>query len=433
MLPFIFLPKLTTITVQNFLDIPHLRQTYGPLLTYTEYLHLYSIPPSLYDESLRWNVTNYTPEGFTTATMSEQVFQDRTFVRVDRPPRVRSKDEIVADLPSVAGDGGDVPRLGPEAVMLALGAKPAWSLRAARDALRSRGADGVAEDDERFLWQLEEAGAVPLWTYSDEVLMNKAMARPSTEVALLSSIRPLSTALSSAPYSNASIVYLSGNLHDQRKPGGVYFTSAHSRDAYTALVLSSIRAPRRIRKLGARLADKMGARVEGRRWVAAHLRRGDFVNIAWAPERDPVAHFERTREALERGKDVLREHFGSSDGGEGEGRLPLRADAFYLATDETNTTSLAYFRSRGAVLLSDLLTARDASTLLGWPASYTDVLAVVEQQVLARADFFIGSEMSSTSGGAINDRLAMGKEPWSWSLLTRGGARRRVRRRLWAA
>ncbi|BGP22089.1 proteophosphoglycan ppg4 [Rhodotorula toruloides] len=390
--------------IENFLDIPHLRKTYGPLLTYTEYLHLYSIDPALYDESLRWNVTNYTPPGLSTATMSEQEFQDQTFVRVDRPPQVRSKDEMLAD----------APHLSTETVKRALEGKPAWSLAAARDALRRRGEDAVADDDSRFLWQLGEAGAVLLWTYSDEVLMNKAMARPSTEVALPASIRPLSTALSSPPYSNASIVYLSGNLHDQRKAGGVYFTSPSERDTYTQLVLSCIRAPPRVRRLGARLAEKMSARVEGRRWVAAHLRRGDFVGISWAPERDPVRHFERTREALERGKEVLRSHYGD------DGRLPPSDDPFYLATDETNTTSLSYFRSRGALLLSDLLTPRD-SALLGYPAAYTDVLAVVEQQVLASSDYFVGSEMSSTSGGAVNGRLAMGREEWSWGLLGREG------------
>lgn len=327
----------------------------------------------------------------------------------------------MADLPRLAGEGGDVPRLSAETVKLALGAKPAWSLTAARDALKRRGEDKVAADDERFVWQLEEAGAVLLWTYSDEVLMNKAMARPSTEVALPSTIRPLSTALSSPPYSNASIVYLTGNLHDQRKPGGLYFTSPLERDSYTRLILSSIRAPPRIRKLGARLAEKMSAQVEGRRWVAAHLRRGDFVNIAWAPERDPVRHFERTKEALERGKEVLRTHFGD------DGRLPRPDDPFYLATDETNATSLSYFRSRGAILLSDLLTPQD-SALLGPPAAYTDVLAVVEQQVLARSDYFVGSEMSSTSGGAVNARLARGEEEWSWGLLGREEGRRARRR-----
>lgn len=92
---------------------------------------------------------------------------------------------------------------------------------------------------------------------------------------------------------------------------------------------------------------------------------------------------------------------------------------FYLATDETDPTSLAYFRSRGAVLLSDLLSPAD-SALLSWPGNYNDVLSVVEQQVLARADYFVGSELSSTTGGAVNLRTRLGKPEWSWSVVLRG-------------
>lgn len=102
--------------------------------------------------------------------------------------------------------------------------------------------------------------------------------------------------------------------------------------------------------------------------------------------------------------------------------LPRNARAgarFYLATDETDSTSLAYFRSRGAVLLSDLLTPAD-SALLSWPGHYADVLAVVEQQVLARAAYLVGSELSSTTGGAVNLRTRLGFPQWSWSVLLRG-------------
>lgn len=94
---------------------------------------------------------------------------------------------------------------------------------------------------------------------------------------------------------------------------------------------------------------------------------------------------------------------------------------FYLATDETDPTSLAYFRTRGGVLLSDLLSPAD-SALLSWPANYNDVLSVVEQQVLARADYFVGSELSSTTGGAVNLRIRAGKPDWSWSVVLRGTA-----------
>ncbi|GAA5827105.1 hypothetical protein JCM3770_004300 [Rhodotorula araucariae] len=386
--------------IEHFLDLPHLRRSYGPLLTYSEFLSLYGLNPALYDESLRWNTTNYTPPGFTTAAMPGGLFQNRTFVRVDRAPPTRVVVNSSADTED---------KLDHATVELALGSRPAWTLQRARDALRKH---GVARhgDDDTFVRRLEEFNVVPLYTFSDEVLMNKALARPSIELALLSSIQPLSTALSAPPYDNASIVYLSGNLHDQRKPGGLHFTSHSARDAFVELVLRGIRAPPRVRAVGADLARRMGERVQGRRWLAAHLRRGDFVGIKWSPSSDAVVHFEKTRDAIQQGARVLAEHHVD--------RLPLPVDPFYLATDESNATSLAYYRSRGAVLLADLLTQQDTAAL-GWPSSYNDVLAVVEQQVLARSDYFVGSELSSTSGGAINDRTALGAAEWSWALLGR--------------
>lgn len=148
--------------------------------------------------------------------------------------------------------------------------------------------------------------------------MNKALARPTVELAMPSRVSPLTTTLSSDPYTDASIVYLAGNLHDQRKAGGLRFTTFSARDNFVELVLRGIRAPPRIREVGQRLAKRMTERVNGRRWVAAHLRRGDFVNIAWSPAKDALVHFDKTKKALDRGVGVLKEHFDS--------RLPLGDD-----------------------------------------------------------------------------------------------------------
>lgn len=54
---------------------------------------------------------------------------------------------------------------------------------------------------------------------------------------------------------------------------------------------------------------------------------------------------------------------------------------------------------------------------LGWQASFVDLLALVEQEILANADFFVGSKMSSTTGGIINLREARRQPTWSWTLL----------------
>ncbi|GAA5860426.1 hypothetical protein JCM3774_000415 [Rhodotorula dairenensis] len=407
------------LAIEHFIDIPHLRSTYGPFLLYSEYFALYNLSASLLDESLRWRPDRYTPPGFKSVTMPESEFQNDTFARTDRPAPARTDPEVGFDS---AGGGGRLEQLSRSKVADALSARPAWSLLDARQALQKAEvleSDGIS--DAALVRMLEPVGVVALHTYSDYVLMNKALSHPTVELALATRVRALSTALEADPYREADIVYLAGNLHDQRKPGGCWFSTADARDQFTQTVVRGIRAPREIRTVGARLAERMQARTTSagggrqRSWMAAHLRRGDFVEIAWSPARDPRVHFDKLVAELEVGRAALAEH-APSDRLDSVSR---QGDPFYLATDETNSTSLAYFRSRGAVLLSDLLTPAD-SDLLSWPGHYADVLSVVEQEVLGRASYFVGSELSSTTGGAVNVRTRHGKPQWSWSVLLRG-------------
>jgi hypothetical protein len=285
---------LTSLPLQNFLDLPHLRRTYGPFLTFSEFFDLYQLPPSSYDETQVWNASAYNPEGLTTATLPQDVFQNRTFIRVDEALRPFPLAETIKDI-----DG-----LNASSVEKALASKPAWTLPKAKEALSQAGAQVGQLEEGELLAKLATLGVVSLHTFDDEcvflssfhshlspiadpsscrVLMNKAAARPSIEVALRSKVQSLTTTLSAPPYADASIVYLQGDLHDQRKPGGVYFTSAEARDGFIEMVLKGIRAPSKVQEVGAILSQRMGIKVNGRRWVAAHLRRGDFVSIAWSP------------------------------------------------------------------------------------------------------------------------------------------------------
>lgn len=83
---------------------------------------------------------------------------------------------------------------------------------------------------------------------------------------------------------------------------------------------------------------------------------------------------------------------------------------FYLATDERSPEGLKYLRSHGAVLTHDLLLPEDRR-LVGWPLLQTDVLALVEQSVMAQAAFFYAHALSSVAGGVVNMRGARGLDP----------------------
>lgn len=90
---------------------------------------------------------------------------------------------------------------------------------------------------------------------------------------------------------------------------------------------------------------------------------------------------------------------------------------WYLATDETDPETLSKFRSHGAVLLVDVLSEKERRELLGWQANFGDLLALVSQAVVARSSYFVGTGMSSMSGGALNQRAALDMPGWSWTLL----------------
>lgn len=113
--------------------------------------------------------------------------------------------------------------------------------------------------------------------------MSKALALPVVDLVQRNRIRTLTGQLGGEPFGSASIVYLPGDLHDQRKPGGLRFTSAEARKGFVDMVLKGVRPPRRYTALGEVLAGRMSEKVGGRRWVGAHMRRGDFLGIDWSP------------------------------------------------------------------------------------------------------------------------------------------------------
>lgn len=82
-----------------------------------------------------------------------------------------------------------------------------------------------------------------------------------------------------------------------------------------------------------------------------------------------------------------------------------------MATDERNHDTLAYARSQGAILFSDLLeSSPHLRRLIGWPIMFSDVLALVEQEVMARSAFFFAYAWSSVSGGVVNIRAVRGMD-----------------------
>ncbi|KZT58173.1 hypothetical protein CALCODRAFT_540247 [Calocera cornea HHB12733] len=264
------------------------------------------------------------------------------------------------------------------------------------------------------------AGFERVWGLGTPHDMTKSVASPSSYL-----VEPSRTLAFSQEFGglDARVVHLEGEIHMGHPPGGLYFGTAQAANDFATMVVKDMRPAREVEELGKRLARKMSERVQGRMWSAAHMRRGDFVRYGWAQAQSIQTHLERIRLQLTHGREVLesiqmhgpakRPKIAGFPSDESLWALdtPERGEAFYLATDDRNASSLSAIRDFGGVMLSDLLTERDREDLVGWPLLFTDVLSQVEQEVMARAAFFFGSRLSSVSGGVLNMRIAQGRDP----------------------
>ncbi|SCV73247.1 BQ2448_7172 [Microbotryum intermedium] len=402
--------------IEHFIDLPHLRRTYGLFLTQQEFFSLYaSTLPSNFKVDPRgyWDPDLYTPKGMTCTGLNATDYYDSSaYVRIDREAQASGGGKGRGKTWGRQGRGG-IEGIDERVVreLMKDDHTFVWTMEKAVKALKSKGiGSGKELRNEEWAKALVRQGSLrEVFTFDDSVLMCKAMARPSTEYVDSSHLRPFQTEAFER-YSNASILAILGQIHDQRKPGAAHFSSPFARDQFMDWVIEGIRPPRAYVLAAEKVVEEITRRTQGRLWGSAHLRRGDFVGIAWASEKDPKTHFDKVKKALEAGIDVLRNRPSTIPG---QGRvqpirqqdLPLSNDVFYLATDEDDPVALAYYRRKGALLLHDLIKQDELDELLGWRAKYWDLLALVEQEVLAQSDYFVGSRMSSTTGGAINSRL----------------------------
>lgn len=146
------------------------------------------------------------------------------------------------------------------------------------------------------------------------------------------------------------------------------------------------------------------------------------LRIKWAKEIDPEAHVRHVKERLQSGVATLvdlhfRGHLTTYDLDGAQPDLaqvtllsPRSGDPFFVATDERDPDARRKITAAGAIFVSDLLTPDDRRAY-GWPLMITDVLALVEQQLLAHSAFFYGHGMSSMAGVIMNLRAARGADP----------------------
>ncbi|KAI0314068.1 hypothetical protein OF83DRAFT_1285805 [Amylostereum chailletii] len=427
------------VPIQLMLNLTRMRELH-PVLLVSDYLRLHALPPALEASDGRWQREAYhaSPPVYPLGPAQDADALPTLFVAENHhyDPRGSTRVDRIPDDMKRRGawspDGGDPARgerghwtEGPRTMT----AKKLYRAldensvtlewERAREVVRAAGSgEHDLDTDEGVERALRANGWGTVYTFNAVLNMEftKTVVDPIRQAVPRVSVRGWVDDYGDV---RADVLLLAGETHLYRKEGGVRFTAPEARTAFQDMVLHHIVPVDAVFALAAGLARRMRARVDGRLWMGAHMRRGDFVRAGWVMEQDPLDHVNRVKERLTKGRKILEdlkdiEAYPVPGVQPNPEQLalapPLPSDPFYVATDERDPDALATIAAHGAIYLSDLLTMADRRAF-GWPLMLTDVRALLEQALLAHSAYFYAHAMSSVAGGIVNMRAAHGADP----------------------
>ncbi|KIJ17149.1 hypothetical protein PAXINDRAFT_167928, partial [Paxillus involutus ATCC 200175] len=422
------------VPISVMLNMTHLRR-FQPVITVAEYLRLHDLPEDLELSTGQWDTQKYhqNPNAFDSQGTPPNLhiienwwYDPQGLNRVEMLPeemRLRGKwDPRLGDRGRDENGGWPSPsNTGAYQILKQTlsGRQHVLGWDQARKILQDHGIRGVTSD-EGLTQVLNDNGWEVLYTFDGALGMDyvKNVVNPIKQVAPRDSIRGF---VEDYYRFTEDVLLLKGEIHYERKPGGLRFASTTTRDDFARLVLFQIHPTDRVKELSASMDLRMQQLVGGRMWMGAHMRRGDFVRYHWVMQAEFGDHFLRIKNRLDNGRNIIRSISPESLGTYAVPDVsvnhqlmqlepPHEGDFIYIATDERDPGNLAYLREHGAVRATDLITIEDRRRF-GWPLLLTDVLGVVEQDLLARGGFFYAHALSSVAGGVVNIRAANGADP----------------------
>jgi len=406
-------------------NLTHLQQSYA-VITVSDYLRLHNISTEVESTDGHWEVDTYhsqnavgvmTPDLHVIENLDYDPF---SIIRVDRIPQdMRLRGGWSAE----GGDPGSWTNLETNsdiygALMDQIPGDERFELdwetvkRIVEDGKRITSASSAKDIGD----VLRENGFEVVYTY-DKPDAAKSVISPVRKAVPRDRIRGLNEDFHQV---SARVLLLHGEVHSGRGPGSLYFSSIETLKHFSQMVLYDMPLMDVILLLAERINDRMFTLTGGRLWMAAHMRRGDFVKNDWV-KTNFTDHLAQIKGKLDDGRKTLismhHETPTTYDVPDAHADLsvttldpPNPGDMYYIATDERVPANVEYLRQQGAVLISDLLTQEDYRAC-GWPIMLTDVLALVEQAVAAHAAFFYAHAGSSVAGGIVNLRAGLGKDP----------------------
>ncbi|THH17349.1 hypothetical protein EW146_g3462 [Bondarzewia mesenterica] len=425
------------IPISVMLNVTHLRAT-QPVVLISEYLRLHGQSPEMEVGNGAWQRRLYHKNA--NAFSEDKTRIPALYVIENHwydPPGTHRVDYLTEFLKERGGwmlDSGN----------METGPKSRWTSRPSNEAyervnaiLGGLGRDSLGWDEVRRAFQTE--GSIWRWDVSTDEKLERLLQENGWEVLYTfqgayntdyskTVVDPIRQVVSRSTLRgfveeygdhDEDVVLLAGELHLGRKPGALRFTTTTARDDFARTVLYHLRPTDNVLDLARRLDGRMTKLTEGRRWMGAHMRRGDFVRLGWAMDISVEAHVDRVKQRLDAGREMLRalravETYHVPDARAELSQLdsepPRFDDPFFVATDERDPAALSSIAARGAVFMRNLLIIED-KRYLGWPLLFTDVCALVEQAALTRAAYVYAHGMSSVAGGIVNMRAARGMDP----------------------
>ncbi|KEI41087.1 uncharacterized protein L969DRAFT_86335 [Mixia osmundae IAM 14324] len=389
------------LDIAHFVDMSHLRSTYGPVITLYEYCLHFGLSPKriridgLWDHKLYHLAPGAEPvesiltesNGASLFTLPEGQYEHTDTLRVDT--RAGQDDAPWDNKTTTLG-------LTHEAVLERMSNSRVLSIDALREALQRDGEFDLPDEDSLLIEDLKRVGFVALYTYSSVWQASGALVAPDTQIAPAAMVHGLAQNFVVPD----DVFLLQGSLPVCL--GGMRYSTSDARDRHTAMMLESLVPPQHIQSVAASMALAFSTAADGRAWTGIDLSPSE------GSRQDSLAA--QTLDKLHAARIALRSHIGPN-------RAPEEDDAFYFYTNQPESSAeVVQLRENRGIVLQNMLAPADRREL-GYAADFPDLLDILYEQLLARSDYFIGSLNSTLSGGVLNSRQARGGESWSYTTM----------------
>lgn len=276
------------LPINLMINITHLRQSH-PVITVSDYLRLHGHESDAEASDGQWQRVSYhlTENVLTDKIPQLYVIENEWY---DPPETVRVDDVIERN----DEEEGGVYRtlkdaLSDNQVLLDWGK--------AQELL------GISSDEDLERVVVDNGWEV-VYTFKPLLGMeySKAVVDPIRQIAPRKALRGFKNDFEGR---KEEVVLLAGEVHYRRNPGSMRFTTRAALDGFVGLVLDDVRRIDAVSALADAMVERMYTLTEGRLWMAAHMRRGDFVRYNWVMEKTPEEHITRVKNHMKKGRNFI--------------------------------------------------------------------------------------------------------------------------------